>query len=133
MIRMLLLESCPSTIFVFGPSHHHGTGRCLISNATYLETPLGNLTVNASIRDQLMSTGLFELCSQAVDEAEHSIELHLPYIAKLLGSAALNSQENPVTIIPIIVGNLSSSMVDSVSSVLSPYFQDPRSLFVISR
>ena len=30
-----------------------------------------------------MSTGLFERMSQTVDEEEHSIEMHLPYIAKV--------------------------------------------------
>lgn len=33
--------------------------------------------------DQLKATGKFELMDIRVDEAEHSMEMHLPYIAKV--------------------------------------------------
>ena len=36
------------------------------------------------IYDQLYSTEQFERMSLATDEDEHSIEMHLPYIAKVM-------------------------------------------------
>ena len=105
----------------------------MISNATHLETPLGNLAVNSSVRNHMMTSGLFDLSTQSIDEAEHSIELHLPYVAKLLELSTSHTEENAITVVPIIVGHLSAAMVDSVSAFLLPYFQDPSTLFIISR
>lgn len=40
---------------------------------------LGYVTVN----EELKATGKFELMDLQVDEAEHSMEMHLPYLAKV--------------------------------------------------
>lgn len=40
---------------------------------------LGYLPVN----EELKATGKFELMDLQVDEAEHSMEMHLPYLAKV--------------------------------------------------
>lgn len=36
----------------------------------------------STVTEELMETGLFEKMNRSTDEDEHSIELHLPYIAK---------------------------------------------------
>lgn len=36
-----------------------------------------------SVYEELKATGKFELMSLEVDEAEHSMEMHLPYLAKV--------------------------------------------------
>ena len=87
-------------IFVLGPSHHVYLAGCALSQASHYATPLGQLVVDTSIVSGLMvhqdstdddadgyadaDAPLFELMSTRVDEAEHSIELHLPYIAKIV-------------------------------------------------
>ena len=77
---------------------------CALSPSSHYETPLYRLTIdqNSEWREggrererellpcvscppvyaELLSTGLFERMSQTVDEEEHSIEMHLPYVAK---------------------------------------------------
>ena len=35
------------------------------------------------VNDELQATGKFELMDLRVDEAEHSMEMHLPYLAKV--------------------------------------------------
>ncbi len=62
-----------------------------------METPVGNLPVDSAIRDELLRTGLFDVTSQRIDEDEHSIEMHLPYIATLL------SKSPGSTVVPIMV------------------------------
>lgn len=87
-------------IFVLGPSHHVYLAGCALSQASHYATPLGQLVVDTSVVSGLMvhqdstdddadgyadaDAPLFELMSTRVDEAEHSIELHLPYIAKIV-------------------------------------------------
>lgn len=42
------------------------------------------LTLHAcAVIEELKATGKFELMDLHVDEAEHSMEMHLPYIAKV--------------------------------------------------
>ncbi len=36
------------------------------------------------VNQELMATGEFETMDMKTDEAEHSIEMHLPYIAKVM-------------------------------------------------
>ena len=36
-----------------------------------------------SVIEELKATGKFELMNIRVDEAEHSMEMHLPYLAKV--------------------------------------------------
>ena len=38
--------------------------------------------------------------NKKVDEAEHSLEMHIPYIKKVFG-------DHPFRLVPIMVGNLS--------------------------
>lgn len=35
------------------------------------------------VNEELKATGKFELMDLHVDEAEHSMEMHLPYLAKI--------------------------------------------------
>ncbi len=49
---------------------------------------------------ELVETGEFETMSRSVDEEEHSLEMHLPYIAH-----AMNGTK--YTLVPILVGSTS--------------------------
>ena len=42
------------------------------------------MQISFSVNNELYATGEFEKLDQADDEKEHSIELHLPYIAKVM-------------------------------------------------
>lgn len=70
-------------IFILGPSHHVYLDGCALSPATTYKTPLMDLTIDKEIYDELYKTGLFEEMSLGTDEDEHSIEMQLPYIAKV--------------------------------------------------
>jgi len=119
-------------IIILGPSHHVYFTKPQISSVNVLETPLGNLTVNNLIRDELLSTGLFDSCPLDVDEAEHSIEMHLPYIAKVAATSTTSTGEPIITVLPILVGNLSESVATRCGEVMARYFDDPDILFIIS-
>lgn len=75
----------------------------------------------------LKNTCDFEMMSLAVDEAEHSMEMQLPYIAKVMADF-----KDAFTIVPIMVGSLTTQEEGTYASILAPYLADPTSLFVIS-
>ncbi|XP_041420378.1 protein MEMO1 isoform X3 [Xenopus laevis] len=76
---------------------------------------------------ELWKTGMFERMSLQTDEDEHSIEMHLPYIAK-----TMESHKDDVTIVPVLVGALSESKEQEFGKLFSKYLADPTNLFVIS-
>jgi len=71
-------------VFLLGPSHHYYLNGCALSKCHNYETPLGSLQLDLSTIAELQKTGHFETMSISNDEAEHSLEMHLPYIYKML-------------------------------------------------
>lgn len=72
-------------VFLLGPSHYLGTRKCVLSSATEYVTPLGSLHIDQPVYDELRATGAFEVMELEPDETEHSMELHTPYIARIMG------------------------------------------------
>jgi AmmeMemoRadiSam system protein B len=72
-----------SRVFLLGPSHHYNTRKCALSTASIYKTPLGDLPIDLEVYQELRATGKFEVMNLSVDEAEHSMEMHLPYLAKV--------------------------------------------------
>ncbi|KAK1324084.1 hypothetical protein QJS10_CPA02g01169 [Acorus calamus] len=72
-----------SRVFLLGPSHHYYTPKCALTRATVYSTPLGDLPIDLEVVDELLATGKFELMDLHADEAEHSMEMHIPYLAKV--------------------------------------------------
>ena len=80
-----------------------------------------------TVYSELRASGHFELMNQEVDEAEHSIEMHLPYIAKVM-----ESRRGQYTVVPILVGALRVKGESDYGQLLSKYLLDPENLFVVS-
>lgn len=108
-------------VFVLGPSHHVYLDGCALPETSAANTPLGKLQVDADVVAALSATvsacmcwsrvcegshahsavqGKFEVMDRSVEEDEHSIEMHLPYIAQVMGDAKF-------TYVPILVGSTS--------------------------
>jgi len=115
------------TIFILGPSHHVRLSGCAVSQCVSYKTPIGDLTINRDINKELLDTGKFEFMSIDADEDEHSIEMQLPYIAKVMEPARGN-----FTIVPVMVGSLSPSSEAKYGKIFAKYLKDPSVCFVIS-
>eukprot|EP01103_Thecamoeba_quadrilineata_P017493 TRINITY_DN6233_c0_g1_i1.p1 TRINITY_DN6233_c0_g1~~TRINITY_DN6233_c0_g1_i1.p1 ORF type:complete len:297 (+),score=43.52 TRINITY_DN6233_c0_g1_i1:14-904(+) len=115
-------------IFLLGPSHHSYFETGGFSPASELQTPLGNLLVDRELIGELSKTKAFIDLSRKVDEQEHSLELHMPYIAKCLQR---NGSKN-VKIVPIMIGHLSKTAQAEMGAILAPYLDDPENFFIIS-
>lgn len=68
--------------------------------------------------------------SLATDDDEHSLEMHLPYIHKLLSRAFPPDAYPPL--IPILVGATNPATERVYGALLAPYLADPTSVFIIS-
>lgn len=140
-------------VFILGPSHHVRLRGCALTTADKYETPLYDLQIDAQINAELEKTGKFTRMDMNTDEDEHSIEMHLPYVAKVMREWVLEpttdlclndllwiyrsmfsffSFRNQFTVIPILVGSISPDVEATYGELLAPYLADPQNLFVIS-
>ncbi|CAH8447528.1 unnamed protein product [Heterobilharzia americana] len=77
-------------IFIIGPSHHLDIGdTCALTCALEYETPFYNLKIDIDS----------DILNKKQDEAEHSVEMQLPYIAHIM-----KSRKDQYSIVPIVVG-----------------------------
>ncbi|KAI8826218.1 MEMO1 protein [Fimicolochytrium jonesii] len=114
-------------VFILGPSHHVYLDGCALSQCTVYETPLGDLQLDLEVIEELRATGKFSEMTLQQDEDEHSIEMHIPYLFKIM-----ESKTEPYTVIPILVGSINATKEALYGKLLAPYLSDPTSLFIIS-
>ncbi|CAD5232031.1 unnamed protein product [Bursaphelenchus xylophilus] len=112
-------------VFVLGPSHVVFLNGCALTTCAKYRTPLGDLVVDQKINAELVATEAFEPMSVRNEEAEHSIEMQMPFLAKVLGHSNF-------TIIPVLVGSLSQSKQHQYGKIFAKYLADPDNFFVIS-
>ena len=62
--------------------------RCAVSSCATYETPFGGIPVDRATSAALLETGAFDVMDLSVEEAEHSIEMHLPYILHVMGATS---------------------------------------------
>lgn len=113
------------TVFVLGPSHHYYLDSCALSQAQAYQTPLGCLQICQDTYNELKGTGEFELMRMSDDEAEHSIEMHMPYIAQRFNV-------KNVKIVPILVGALDFASEEHYGKLLAPYLSNDKNVFILS-
>eukprot|EP00112_Aurelia_sp_Birch-Aquarium-sp1_P019674 Seg492.6 transcript_id=Seg492.6/GoldUCD/mRNA.D3Y31 product="Protein MEMO1" protein_id=Seg492.6/GoldUCD/D3Y31 len=114
-------------VFILGPSHHYGLPGCALTAAVTYETPLYNLKIDVEVNQKLLETGQFEVMSSKTDEDEHSIEMQLPYIAKVM-----ESRKDSFTVVPVLVGSTKKEREAAYGEIFYKYLMDPENLFVIS-
>ena len=63
------------TVFLLGPSHHVYLEGCALSKASVYRTPVGDITVDVDLCNELAGSGKFKRMSIDVDQDEHSLEM----------------------------------------------------------
>ena len=135
LAKELAKNDSPITrILILHPSHHVYLDGCAVSGATKLETPLGDLIVDASLRDEIMSLhssdlSSFEIMTKSVDESEHSGEMQYPYLAKALHDA---NKLSSIQVLPIMCGSISPTQEEAYGKLLAPIVGRMNVLCVIS-
>jgi AmmeMemoRadiSam system protein B len=95
-------------IALFGPAHHVGVHGLALPDATALETPLGRVEVDADAVRAVAA--LPQVCTSArVHQREHSLEVQLPFLQRVLGDFKL---------VPFAVGAATREDVAQVMDLL---------------
>ncbi|KAF2735536.1 UPF0103-domain-containing protein [Polyplosphaeria fusca] len=118
-------------IFLLGPSHHHYLSGAATTTHTSYATPLGPLPIDTPFVDQIARDWDLERMSPRTDAAEHSLEMHLPYIYKML-SLTFPSESSFPPLVPLMIGNTSPHTERTYARHLAPHLSDPSTLFIIS-
>ncbi|HKJ94235.1 MAG TPA: AmmeMemoRadiSam system protein B [Gammaproteobacteria bacterium] len=106
-------------VVILGPSHRVPFHGVAAHTADAFLTPLGSVTVDRAAVDDLLSLPQVVTLNIA-HEHEHSLEVELPFLQRLLGS---------FRVVPLVVGDASS---EEVANVLDRVWGGPETLIVIS-
>lgn len=101
--------------------------KCALSICKKYETPLYDLKIDTQINAELEATKEFQWMDMKTDEDEHSIEMHLPYIAKVM-----EDFKDQYTIVPVMIGSIAPEVEQMYGEIFAKYLADPQNLFVIS-
>lgn len=121
--------------FVLGPSHYTPHRGCCLPTAGAYETPEGGeLRVDAAVLSALRETRHFDEIDVSADEEEHSIEMQLPYIAKVMDdiAEAPGGAARDYTIVPVIVGGINPKSECVYGEIFARYLRDPENVFIVS-
>ena len=105
-------------VILLGPCHRVAVSGLALSNADYFRTPLGDVPLDKPAIASIHSPNV-----QVFDQThtfEHSLEVHLPFLQRVLGR---------FTLVPIVVGN---TMPEPVADVLDELWGGAETLIVIS-
>lgn len=92
----LLGPASPRTVVVVSPSHREYFDGISVYCGDAYRTPLGDLPVDAQLRDLLLEGEDLIVGGEIGHRSEHAIEVQLPFLQKTAGS---------VSIVPIVMGD----------------------------
>lgn len=106
-------------VVLLGPSHHIGFPGLALPGADAFATPLGMVPVDRAAVTGLAGFNQVDVVP-AAHAAEHSLEVHLPFLQTIL---------DRFTLVPLVVGDAAP---DDVAAVLETLWNDPETLIVVS-
>ena len=107
-------------VVILGPSHRVAFYGLAVSDADFYHTPLGDIPLDKTTIQDLISQNIVTLFNQA-HQMEHSLEVHLPFLQKIY--------DNNISIVPIVVGDASTQ---EVSQCIEAVWGGTETLIVIS-
>jgi AmmeMemoRadiSam system protein B len=108
-----------SRVILLGPAHRLPFRGFALPSVGAFRTPLGDVPIDgaaAATAQQLRSVQVLD----AAHAGEHALEVHLPFLQRVLGSFA---------VLPVVVGGASG---DDVAALLEALWGGPETLIVIS-
>ena len=107
-------------VVVIGPCHYVGVRGIALPDADYLRTPLGDIPVWEEGVSTAVASCMEVLINDAVHEQEHSIEVQLPFLQRVLPDA---------DVLPLAAGWVEPELV---ADVIEACLEEPYSAVVIS-
>jgi MEMO1 family protein len=110
-------------VVLVGPSHFHRFEGVAVWGHGSFATPLGPLRVDAGLAAELRAAAPLVRESPTVHEREHSLELQLPFLARLFPA---------VPILPLLVGHQQAATVAALGDALAQVLHGRAPLLVAS-
>ncbi len=111
------------TVVIVGPSHREFFNGISIYPGEGFLTPLGEVAIDHEIRDALVRLSSSIRSSESGHRAEHSVEVQLPFLQKVLGLFSF---------VPIVMGNQTRLLCDTLAEALARTLQGRNVLLVAS-
>lgn len=106
-------------VVLMGPCHRVAVQGLALSGADYFETPLGRIEIDKDAENIVKDMDQVSVFAPT-HQAEHALEVHLPFLQELLGDFKL---------VPFVVGE---TPPNKVAEVLKALWGGPETLIVIS-
>lgn len=114
------LKNKISRVVLLGPTHRVYVKGIALATHTHFATPLGNITIDTTTLSVLEQKYDYVQYLDAAHEQEHSLEVHLPFLQKVL---------HDFTLLPILVGDIEA---EQVATVLKGLWGEEETLIVVS-
>lgn len=118
--KLLPFQNEIKKVILIGPSHRVALRGAALSTAAQFSTPLGTLPTDEEITAKLAEIPGFGYNDKAHAE-EHSLEVQLPFLQKVLGKK--------FTIVPLVYGQIDPA---DLAAALAPYLSRNDTLLVFS-
>ena len=106
-------------VVLLGPTHYHPIHGVAVSGAESFETPLGRVPVDVSSIGRALEFVFVQRLDTAF-EREHSLEVHLPFLSRVLPR---------FSVVPLLVGEADPADIDSLLEAL---WGGPETAIVVS-
>lgn len=106
----LLKEQSYDSVIIIGPSHREYFDGVSICAGDAFETPLGAVGIDHEMRDRLVHEWGAISVTETGHMAEHSIEVQLPFLQRVLGSFSF---------VPIVMGDQRREHCDRLADAIS--------------
>ncbi|MBC8338604.1 MAG: AmmeMemoRadiSam system protein B [Rhodospirillales bacterium] len=106
-------------VVLLGPCHRVAVQGLALSSADVFRTPLGDIPLDQDAAESLADFPQVQVFD-ATHQFEHSLEVHLPFLQRVLGDFSL---------VPLVVGEASPN---DVADVIEALWGGPETVFVIS-
>ena len=117
--RLVPLRAQVERVVLLGPAHRVYVDGLAASTADAFATPLGTVVVDTAQRDRVLALPQVTISDEAHAQ-EHSLEVHLPFLQRVLGQ---------FTLLPLVVGDAGA---EDVAAVLDEVWGGPETLIVVS-
>ena len=107
-------------VVVLGPAHRVPVEGLAVSSADAFITPLGVVPIDTEARDVALSCRGVQI-DDAAHAPEHSVEVHLPFLQRVLGDG--------FRVLPVVVGH---AQPDAVAELLDALWGGRETLIVVS-
>ncbi len=106
-------------VVLLGPVHYHPVRGVATSGAESFDTPLGAVPVDVASVHRALALAFVHRCDPAF-EREHSLEVHLPFLLRVLPR---------FTLVPLLVGDACPTEIDTLLEAL---WGGPETVIVVS-